>query len=161
MKLDRARTCLLFMREAEAIRWTRRQSGGTSPRILSGHRRSQPSTSFAKLSPRRKSRNHPKSLRTADHQGDRFADERLGNAWSGLTSSGSRSCFPPLGIIFRRYALSASALLGLMFLLWVVIVHAPRVAAAPHNANEWTSAFVALAMAGSAWSVAGSLDSNH
>jgi hypothetical protein len=48
-----------------------------------------------------------------------------------------------------------------MFLLWVVIVHAPRVAAAPHNANEWTSAFVALAMAGSAWSVAGSLDSNH
>jgi hypothetical protein len=26
-----------------------------------------------------------------------------------------------------------------MFFLWVVLVHAPRVAAAPHNGNEWNS----------------------
>lgn len=42
----------------------------------------------------------------------------------------------------------AAGLLGLMFLLWVVLLHSPRVAKAPHNANEWTSEFVALAMCG-------------
>lgn len=66
-----------------------------------------------------------------------------------------------LAIIFRRFALSGSASLGLMFLLWVVIVHMPRVAAASHNGDEWTSAFMALAMAGSAWSVAGTFASKH
>jgi hypothetical protein len=48
-------------------------------------------------------------------------------------------------------------LLGAMFLIWVLIVHAPRVAAASHNANEWTSLFVALAMCGGAWSVSETL----
>jgi uncharacterized membrane protein YphA (DoxX/SURF4 family) len=40
----------------------------------------------------------------------------------------------------------AGTLLGLMFVLWVVLVHAPRVAASPHNGDEWNSAFVALTM---------------
>ena len=48
----------------------------------------------------------------------------------------------------------ASLLLAAMFLLWVAIVHAPRVAAALHNGNEWTSMFIALAMAGSALAAA-------
>ena len=48
-------------------------------------------------------------------------------------------------------------LLGSMFFTWVVIVHAPRVAAASHSANEWTSLFVAMAMCGGAWAVAGTL----
>jgi uncharacterized membrane protein YphA (DoxX/SURF4 family) len=51
----------------------------------------------------------------------------------------------------------ASTLLGIMFLLWVLILHLPRVVAAPHNGNEWTSAFVALAMSGGAFLVAGTL----
>jgi hypothetical protein len=42
----------------------------------------------------------------------------------------------------------AATLLGLMFFLWVVILHAPRVFAGLHNADEWSSLFVALAMAG-------------
>jgi len=50
-----------------------------------------------------------------------------------------------------------ATLLGAMFLIWVLIVHAPRVAAASHNANEWTSLFVALAMCGGAWSVSEAL----
>jgi uncharacterized membrane protein len=50
----------------------------------------------------------------------------------------------------------AATLLGIMFLLWVLVLHLPRVAAAPHNGNEWTSAFVALAMSGGAFIVAGS-----
>lgn len=47
--------------------------------------------------------------------------------------------------------------LGAMFGIWVVILHAPRVYAAPHNGNEWTSLFVALAMCGGAWSIAGTI----
>jgi uncharacterized membrane protein len=42
----------------------------------------------------------------------------------------------------------AGYMLAGMFLLWVAILHAPRVAAASHNGNEWTSMFIALAMAG-------------
>jgi uncharacterized membrane protein len=48
----------------------------------------------------------------------------------------------------------AAALLGTMFLLWVIVLHGPRIAAAPHNGNEWTSGFVALAMGGAAFLLA-------
>ena len=51
----------------------------------------------------------------------------------------------------------AATLLGTMFFLWVIFLHAPRVAAAPHNGKEWTSAFVALAMCGGALIVARTL----
>lgn len=71
-----------------------------------------------------------------------------------------------VGVVFIAAALSfitkvqghmAAALLGLMFLLWVVGLHAPRVAAAPHNGNEWTSAMVALAFSGGSFVLAGAL----
>jgi hypothetical protein len=38
-----------------------------------------------------------------------------------------------------------------MFFLWVVALHAPRVAAAPANYAELASLFIALAMCGSGW----------
>ena len=41
-------------------------------------------------------------------------------------------------------------LLGVMFLLWVMVLHGPRIATMPHDANEWTSGFVALAIGGAA-----------
>lgn len=66
-----------------------------------------------------------------------------------------------IAIVFRVLADPISALLGLMFLLWVLVLHLPRVAAAQHNGNEWTSMFVALAMAGSAWAVTGSFAKKH
>jgi hypothetical protein len=53
-----------------------------------------------------------------------------------------------LSIASNKFTAFAGILLGAMFLLWVVILHAPRVAASPHNGNEWTSEFVALAMGG-------------
>jgi uncharacterized membrane protein YphA (DoxX/SURF4 family) len=62
-----------------------------------------------------------------------------------------------LAIIFGRLATIASWLLGFIFLIWLVIVQAPRVVASPHSGSAWTSAIVALALAGSAWSVAGSI----
>jgi len=49
--------------------------------------------------------------------------------------------------------LSAS-LLGVMFLLWVLILHGPRVAANPHGLGEWNSLFVALAMSGISFTLA-------
>jgi hypothetical protein len=48
----------------------------------------------------------------------------------------------------------AGYMLAAMFLLWVAILHAPRVAASPHNGNEWTSMLIALAMAGCAFAAA-------
>ena len=48
----------------------------------------------------------------------------------------------------------AATLLGVMFLLWVIILHAPRVIAHFHDGKEWTSAFIALAMSGGAWIIA-------
>jgi uncharacterized membrane protein YphA (DoxX/SURF4 family) len=50
----------------------------------------------------------------------------------------------------------AASLLGFMFLLWVALLHAPRVASDPHNGNQWNSLFVAVAMAGCALVIAGS-----
>src|SRR5947209_8033359 len=44
-----------------------------------------------------------------------------------------------LAIILRTGAVLTTSLLGLMFFLWVVLLHLPRVAASPHNGNEWTS----------------------
>jgi uncharacterized membrane protein len=60
-----------------------------------------------------------------------------------------------ISIISRRYTNLATTLLGLMFFLWVISLHLPRVAKAPHNGNEWTSMIVALAMCGGAWVMTG------
>jgi len=48
----------------------------------------------------------------------------------------------------------AATLLGVMFFLFVVLLHIPRIAAHPSDGNEWTSGFVALAMCGGAWVLA-------
>jgi uncharacterized membrane protein len=58
-----------------------------------------------------------------------------------------------VAIAVKKEARLASALLGGMFLLWVILLHAPRVAAAPQNGDELTSLFVALAMAGGSFIV--------
>jgi uncharacterized membrane protein YphA (DoxX/SURF4 family) len=64
-----------------------------------------------------------------------------------------------LAIVTGRLASLAATLLGVMFFLWVLILHAPRVAAALHSQNEWTSLVVALAMSGGAFVMAGVLRS--
>jgi len=48
----------------------------------------------------------------------------------------------------------ASALLGLMFLFWVIFLHLPRVAGATHIEPEKTSMFIALAMCGIFFTIA-------
>jgi uncharacterized membrane protein YphA (DoxX/SURF4 family) len=68
------------------------------------------------------------------------------------------------GIAFVAAALSIAAgravrlsgiLLGAMFLLWVFVLHIPRVAHATHNGDEVTSLLVALAMSGIGFALAG------
>jgi len=51
----------------------------------------------------------------------------------------------------------AATWLGIMFLLWVIVLHGPRVAAQPRNADELSSLLVALAMGGASFVVARSL----
>jgi uncharacterized membrane protein YphA (DoxX/SURF4 family) len=55
----------------------------------------------------------------------------------------------------------SAGLLGLMFLLWVLLLHVPRVAASPRNGDEVTSLFVALAMCGVSFILAGAWENNR
>lgn len=60
-----------------------------------------------------------------------------------------------LAIAAGRLARLAGILLGVMFLIWVVTLHGPRVAHAVTNGDEWASLLVAVAMAGGGFIVAG------
>jgi len=58
------------------------------------------------------------------------------------------------GILYKLLARAAATMLGVMFFLFVVLLHTPRIIGSPNNGNEWTSGFVALAMCGGAWILA-------
>src|SRR5260370_1620452 len=58
------------------------------------------------------------------------------------------------GILYRRLARAAATMLGVMFFLFVAMLHIPRIAMHSHDGNEWTSGFVALAMCGGGWGFA-------
>jgi hypothetical protein len=60
-----------------------------------------------------------------------------------------------LAIATKKMMRLAATLLGTMFLLWVLVLHIPRVAGSPRNGDEVTSLFVALAMSGIAFALAG------
>jgi uncharacterized membrane protein YphA (DoxX/SURF4 family) len=73
-------------------------------------------------------------------------------AWAYLT--GVAMIVAGVSLATGIQARLAAAWLGLMFLLWVVLLHVPRVAAHLRAENEWNSAAVALAMCGAAWILA-------
>jgi uncharacterized membrane protein YphA (DoxX/SURF4 family) len=56
-----------------------------------------------------------------------------------------------VSLMVGRAARLAAFWLGLMFFLWLILLHVPRAAGSPGGQNEWNSAFVALAMCGAAW----------
>ncbi len=60
-------------------------------------------------------------------------------------------------LLTRVLAPLAASLLAVMFASWVVVLHAPRVAAAGESRFEWTSLFIALACSGASAIVAGVL----
>lgn len=66
-------------------------------------------------------------------------------------------CLAGVSLVSRLQAGMTSLLLGCMFGIWVIILHAPRVAANPQVPAEWTSLFVALAISGGAFYLAGTL----
>jgi len=76
-------------------------------------------------------------------------------AWIYFTGAGFIAA--GISIALKILGRFAATLLGLMFFLWVVILHAPRVYASLHNADEWSSLFVALAMAGASFILASTL----
>jgi uncharacterized membrane protein YphA (DoxX/SURF4 family) len=70
------------------------------------------------------------------------------------------ACFTGAGFIAAGICIATkwmdrwgAAILGLMFLLWFLVLHAPRVLSAArfHNPDEWSSALIALAMCGGCW----------
>ena len=62
-----------------------------------------------------------------------------------------------LSLVIQKQVSLATNLLGWMFLLWVVILHAPRVVANSQIEPEWTSLFIALAMSGISFAIARSV----
>lgn len=61
-----------------------------------------------------------------------------------------------ISILIQRMDELAATLLGTMFLLWFLLLHAPRVvnafrSHAPGAPDEWSSAFIALGMCGGSW----------
>jgi len=60
-----------------------------------------------------------------------------------------------IGAVVPKMTRPAGILLGILFFLFVVTLHIPRIADHSRDGNEWTSGFVALAMCGGAWILAG------
>jgi uncharacterized membrane protein len=58
------------------------------------------------------------------------------------------------GILYKLMARPAATMLGVMFFLFLVLLHIPRIVGNSHDGNEWTSGFVALAFCGGSWILA-------
>lgn len=75
--------------------------------------------------------------------------------WAYVTGAGQLSA--GLSLISGALARLAATLLAAMYAIFVLVLHAPRVAAAPDNRFEWTMLSVALTLTGAAWIVRGSI----
>lgn len=75
--------------------------------------------------------------------------------WAAFT--GAAHIAAGLSLLTNILPRLAAPLLGLMFTLFVLLLHLPRVVSAPDNRIEWTMICVATALTGAAWTVAGSL----
>jgi len=77
--------------------------------------------------------------------------------WAWFTAFGFLAA--GLSIAANIWARWGAGMLGLMFFLWVLVLHGPRVVSYPrsHNPNEWSSALIALAICGGSWILAESL----
>jgi len=64
--------------------------------------------------------------------------------FAGLT--GAALVAAGLAFATRIWMRTAALLLSLMFFLWVMLVHGPRIAHALHSGDEWNSGFVCLSM---------------
>jgi len=60
-----------------------------------------------------------------------------------------------ISIILTRYVTLSASLLGLMFFLFVLLIHAPRVVANPSDRIAWAVALRDLSFGGAGWALAG------
>jgi uncharacterized membrane protein len=60
-----------------------------------------------------------------------------------------------LSLILNKKVSLSMMLLGIMFFIWVAVLHAPRSFLKMNDANEWTSLCIALAMSGIAFYTSG------
>lgn len=77
--------------------------------------------------------------------------------WPWLT--GSLSLIAGAACVIGRGAAIAASAIGVMYLSWLAIVHAPRLRAAPESLFEWIFALTALTLGGIAFAVAGRVPS--
>ena len=75
--------------------------------------------------------------------------------WPLLT--GAANIAAGLAIATGVLARPASALVGAMFASWILLVHAPRLLAAPGDRSEWVACALAFALTGVVWTVNGAL----
>lgn len=75
--------------------------------------------------------------------------------WAAFT--GAAHIAAGLSLLTNILPRLAAPLLGLMFTLFILLLHLPRVIDAPDNRIEWTMICVATALTGAAWTVVGSL----
>jgi uncharacterized membrane protein len=73
--------------------------------------------------------------------------------WAGFV--GAAFIAAAAAIAMNKAARPAALSLGAMFGLIVLVLHAPRVVAAARSLDEWNSAFVAMALCGGAFALAG------
>jgi uncharacterized membrane protein YphA (DoxX/SURF4 family) len=79
--------------------------------------------------------------------------------WAYFT--GVAHCAAGVALLTGVRARLATKLFAIMLSSWVLILHIPRVAAAPHDRHEWLTLFIALSLSGVAWIMAGSLELVH
>lgn len=75
--------------------------------------------------------------------------------WPLLT--GAANIAAGLAIASGVLARAASALVGIMFASWILLVHAPRILAAPGDRSEWVACALAFALTGVVWTTNGAL----
>jgi hypothetical protein len=77
-----------------------------------------------------------------------------------IASSGAGFVAAGLAISLNVFARWGAACIGMMFAIWVVALHLPRVLGlygipgAPNSPAEWSSLFIAIALWGGSWSLA-------
>lgn len=78
--------------------------------------------------------------------------------WPWIT--GAANIAAGLALVSGVLAKTASALVGAMFASWIVLVHLPRLLAAPGDRSEWVACALAFALTGVVWTVHGALSRN-
>jgi uncharacterized membrane protein YphA (DoxX/SURF4 family) len=78
--------------------------------------------------------------------------------WPWVT--GAANIAAGLALVSGVLARPASALVGVMFASWILLVHTPRLLAAPGDRSEWVACALAFALTGVVWTVNGALPRN-